>query len=103
MDLIASRMTGECPPGISQATWDARPDTWIADLWFYDPTTRVMVRRRSRAAAWTVDRHVSPRKARKHLEAAIRAMAAWCVQNGVSVADADRLLDWYRDRDPDGR
>lgn len=94
-------MNAARPPGISQATWDARPDSWIADFWFYDPTTRVMVKRRSRADAWTMQKHVSSAAARRHLNGGLKLMAAWCVQNGYSVDDADALLNWYRSRDPD--
>ncbi len=74
---------------------------WVSDFWRYCPHTRVMSKRRQRAEPWTLVRRVSPREARRHLEKAIKLMSQWMRARGINPDQADALLTWYREVDPD--
>lgn len=79
------------------------PDSWVSDLWRYCPHTMVMSRRRRRDEPWTLQRNVKPAEAMAHLAAAVSKMKQWAEDRGMDWESANRLLQWYRDRDPAGK
>lgn len=77
------------------------PDSWVSDLWRYCPHTRIMSKRRSRGEPWVLERNVSPPRAVAHLAAAVERMKTWAKSRGIDWESANRVLTWYRERDPD--
>lgn len=53
---------------------------------------RAMARRRRTSDKWTVDRNVSPDKAKAHLDAALARMADYCRARGIDLEDAMRTM-----------
>lgn len=94
--------SGCCPQCLAEL-----PDHWLSDFWRYCPHNRAMSRRRARSDPWTIDRDVSPRKAAKHLAAAVAKLTAHAKQQGIDLVDVDAMLlecnyegerNWSRDR-----
>lgn len=84
--------------GCCEACRADQPDHWVADVWRYCEHHQTMSRRRSVNDPWTIDRRVTPRQAERHLSAAVARMNDWCRRHGTTLADADRLVTWYRER-----
>jgi hypothetical protein len=58
-----------------------------------------MARRAEGHIFWTLDRRVPPKRALKHVAAAIQQCQAWCDNKGISLESADQLMQRLADQD----
>lgn len=80
------------PHVICEACFEQQRTYWTSQSFLYCEHYRAVARRRGNEKRWTIDRRVTPQRAKALLDKALAKVAAYCRKEGISLEEGMELV-----------